>query len=286
MPFRRVTIRLINARPVMLVAGACLLVLVVLASGAMSQPHDDPADKPTSPEVKATQRDEARGKRLFEGHCARCHGMQGGGGTGANLRRPKLQRANDDESLFDLIRSGIPGTGMPFIFAMNDNELHDVIAYVRSLGRVPPESLPGVSEKGDAVYRKAECGNCHIVAGKGGNQGPDLTEIGSRRGIEFLRSAMLHPGKDRNLTSEGFASYLPVLAVTKSGRTLNGFRVNEDTFTIQLRDTNNRLLSLLKSDLESLHKLEASIMPSYEKMLSKGEMDDLVSYLANLKGTP
>src|SRR6516162_9701312 len=121
-------------------------------------------------------RDQARGKRLFEGHCGRCHGMQGGGGTGANLRRAKLQRAPDDASLFDLIRDGIPESGMPYTWAMNDNEVRDVVAYVRALGRVAPEPLPGDPARGKLVYHKADCGTCHIIAGKGGSLGPELTE--------------------------------------------------------------------------------------------------------------
>src|SRR5439155_11017619 len=180
----------------------------------------------------------------------RCHGMQGGGGLGANLRLPKLRRAADDDSLFDLIRSGIPGTGMPFTFAMTDDEVRDVIAYVRSLGRIPPEPVPGDPDKGRLVYDKAACGHCHIVASQGGNLGPDLNDVGSRRGVEFLKGAILHPGKDRTVTSDGYAAYLPVLAVTRDGRVLTGMRVNEDTFTIQFRDVNNRLHSFQKGDLE------------------------------------
>ena len=212
--------------------------------------------------------------------------MQGHGGTGANLQRPKLRHAPDDESLFELIRNGIPGTGMPFTFAMTDNEVRDVVEYVRSLGRIPLEPLPGDPEKGRLLFRKAECGNCHIVAGKGGSLGPELSDIGSRRGLEFLRRAMLHPGKDRTVTSEGYATYVPILTVTKDGRVLTGMRVNEDTFTIQLRDTANRLYSLQKSDLETLDKLDGSVMPTYEKMLSHSDIENLVSYLATLKGTP
>ena len=212
--------------------------------------------------------------------------MQGGGGTGANLRRPKLQRAPDDASLFDLIRDGIPESGMPYTWAMSDNEVRDVIAYVRALGRVAPEPLPGDPAKGRLVYHKADCGNCHIIAGKGGSLGPELTEVGARRGIQFLRSALLHPGKDRSVTDEGYATHLPVLAVKKDGRLLTGMRVNEDTFTIQLRDAGNRFYSLQKSDLEALHKLDVSVMPAYEKRLSKSDIDQLVSYLASLKGTP
>jgi putative heme-binding domain-containing protein len=291
MPFREPRDNPLKAGQQIGVAGLSCLMIWVLAAGAVSQSpsRNANADKTNSPAVKAAPApapDQARGKRLFEGHCGRCHGMQGGGGTGANLRRPRLPRAPDDASLFDLIRDGIPESGMPYTWAMNDNEVRDVIAYVRSLGRVAPEPLPGDPDKGKLVYHQADCGNCHIIAGKGGSLGPELTDVGARRGTLFLRGALLHPGKDRAVTDEGYATHLPVLAVKKDGRLLTGMRVNEDTFTIQLRDASNRLYSLQKSDLEALHKLDVSVMPAYEKTLSQSDIDQLVSYLASLKGMP
>ncbi len=281
----------LTSRQQILVGGISCLVISVLAAGGVrpSSSRNASSGEANSSAVGASSEPtpgQARGKRLFEAHCARCHGMQGGGGTGANLRRPKLQRAANDESLFDLLRNGIPESGMPDAWAMSDNEVRDVASYVRTLGRIPPEPLPGDPDKGQLIYGKAGCSSCHIVAGKGGSLGPELSDIGGRRGAQFLRSAMLHPGKDRILTYEGYATYVPVLAATKDGRVLTGMRVNEDTFTIQLRDTNNRLYSLQKSELEALSKLDGSVMPTYENMLSPSEIDHVVSYLATLKGTP
>src|SRR5262245_54066087 len=125
------------SRQRILMAGMSCLVISVLANGGVSR---SPGCNANSGKTHASADgaspagapDQARGQRLFEGQCARCHGVQGGGGTGANLRRPKLRHAADDDSLFNLIRSGIPGTGMPYTWAMTDNEVRDVIAYVRS----------------------------------------------------------------------------------------------------------------------------------------------------------
>jgi cytochrome c oxidase cbb3-type subunit 3 len=134
----------LSSRQQIMIAGMSLVILFV-AGGAASRSGSRKANSGNTNSsavgaASAPTFDLARGKRLFEGQCARCHGMQGGGGTGANLRRPKLRHAPDDESLFNLIRSGITGTGMPFTFAMTDNEVRDVIAYVRSLGRIPAEA--------------------------------------------------------------------------------------------------------------------------------------------------
>src|SRR5262249_13546937 len=161
MPFWKPRDNPLTSRQQILVTGMSCLVISVLAAGGVCQspPRNANSGKTNSSAVGASSAptpDPARGKRLFEGQCARCHGIQGGGGTGANLRRPKLRHAADDETLFDLIRKGIPGTGMPFTFAMTDNEVRDVVAYVRSLGRIPAEPLPGDPDKGQLIYRKAE----------------------------------------------------------------------------------------------------------------------------------
>src|SRR5262245_27164649 len=157
MPFCERHDNSLTSRQRILIAGMSCLVISVLADGAVSRspPRNANSGKTNSSAVGASSAptpDQARGKRLFEGQCARCHGIQGGGGTGANLRRPKLRHAADDKSLFNLIRNGIPGAGMPGTFAMTDNEVRDVVAYVRSLGRIPTESLPGDPDQGRLIY--------------------------------------------------------------------------------------------------------------------------------------
>src|SRR6185436_4307850 len=53
------------------------------------------------------------GARLFERHCAGCHGPRGDGGRGPRLAVPKLRRAQDAPEVARIIRSGINGTEMP-----------------------------------------------------------------------------------------------------------------------------------------------------------------------------
>jgi len=74
-----------------------------------------------------------------------------------------------------------------------------------------------------------------------------------------------------------------VRVVVKNGQRLTGVRVNEDTFSIQLRDSTDRVHSFYKSDLTELHKdWGKSPMPSYREAFSSAELDDVVAYLVSL----
>ncbi len=255
-------------------AAACALLMLPLASASVhAQATPETADK-----------DLARGKRVFEGQCARCHGIKGAGGTGANLARPVLRYAASDENMLAIVKEGIAGTAMPGNWFLTDPEIRDVASYVRSLGRSEAEPLPGDADVGKKVYAKNDCAKCHIVDGVGGSLGPELTDIGARRGLDFLRGAVVHPGDEMALNDRGYAAYPSVVVATRDGRVLSGTRINEDTFTIQLRDEKNRIHSLRKRDLEALRRTGVSTMPSYDKMFSGGDVDHLISYLAGLRG--
>jgi len=72
--------------------------------------------------------------------------------------------------------------------------------------------------------------------------------------------------------------------VTRGGKVINGRRLNEDTYTVQLLDDQERLVSLTKADLREYTILTSSPMPSYKESLSADELADLVAYLLSLKG--
>jgi putative heme-binding domain-containing protein len=244
---------------------------------ARAEPPDDgpPAD------------DLAQGKRLFEGNCARCHGVNGAGGIGPTLTRARLRHAADEKALIEVIRDGIPGTEMPWTWWLDDRELKQVAVYVRSLGRTEAASLPGDPLKGKALFEKGDCAKCHTVRGQGGTLGPALTDIGTRRGPSYLRQALHDPGSTQPLDSGGFVQFLVVQAVTHEGRIVRGLRINEDTFTIQIRDADNRIHSFQKRDLvEVKRELGGSLMPNFGATILPSDLDDLIAYLASLRGEP
>lgn len=220
--------------------------------------------------------DLARGEKLYLTQCAMCHGPNGEGGSGPTLARPTLRQAPDDEALRTVIRSGIAGTGMPGT-RLVDAELRDLAAYVGKLGQVTPTVLPGDKQRGAALYAR-DCASCHMIAGRGGAFGPDLTGIGARRSPQHLRESLTNPAAD---VPRGYAF---VRVVTRDGKTLTGVRVNEDTFSLQFRDKQDVLHSVWKAELREFKKeLRKSPMPSYRGLLSAAELDDVVAYLASLQ---
>ena len=76
----------------------------------------------------------------------------------------------------------------------------------------------------------------------------------------------------------------PVRVVTKDGAIINGRRLNEDTYSLQIIDDHERLHSLVKADLRELTISKMSPMPSYKGKLSDDEMGDVLAYLLSLKG--
>jgi putative heme-binding domain-containing protein len=212
---------------------------------------------------------------------------------GPPLAGVKLRRAVDDAGLIAVILDGIAGTAMGRAWQLSQRQAAQIAAYVASLGRVPAAVLPGDSVRGKAIYDgKGLCASCHIVRGVGSGAGPELTDVGNRRGSDHLRESLLEPGAhfpERRVPYEPntYAAYIVVRAVSRGGATIAGARVNEDSFTIQVRDAAGRLHSLRKADLASLEKQEAgSLMPSYRGTLTQGEIDDLVAYLMTLRGEP
>jgi len=217
------------------------------------------------------------GKRLFESQCALCHGQTGGGGRGPNLHRPKLNKAADDADLAKVISQGIQPE-MPGAWQLSPREVKSVVAYVRTLGSIPLEPLPGDPSRGQRLFKTKACDTCHMIRGQGSSFGPELTGIGAKRSAAFLRESLAAP---EAVVPDDF---LLVELVTSSGATVRGVRMNEDTFSIQIKEASGELHSYRKSVLKDLRKLRGkSPMPSYEGALNPEEMNDLIAYLASLR---
>jgi putative heme-binding domain-containing protein len=139
--------------------------------------------------------------------------------------------------------------------------------------------VAGNAERGAQVFAKAGCAGCHVVRGAGTALGPELSDIGARRTAASLRRAVTNPDES---VAEGFTL---VEVRTTQGRAMRGLRLNEDSFTIQLKSEGGQFHSLRKIQLTKLDKqFGRSLMPNYEKSLAAPDLDDLVAYLASLRG--
>ena len=226
-----------------------------------------------------SQADVERGARLYGAHCQFCHGVSGDTVANVDLRGGRFRHATSDEDLGRVIAAGIPGTAMP-PHKFDDAELTGIVAYIRSMRDVNVAAvMTGDAGRGQRVFEGAGgCAGCHRVGGRGSRFGPDLSEIGAVRSADLLEKSLLDPT----------ASMLPinrsVRAVTRDGKAITGRRLNEDTYSVQLMDAGDHLVSLNKADLREYAVLKTSAMPSYKDKLSAAELADVLAYLLTLKG--
>lgn len=225
----------------------------------------------------SSEADIQQGGALFQTHCSYCHGSNGEGGRGADLTAGLYRRGGRDLELFASIRLGIPGTEMGPVRA-TDEEVWKLVAFVKRIGSQGLlEKAPGDSVAGHVVYQKSGCENCHRIGMEGGALGPDLTDIGRRRGLTFLAESLAKPEADIPIAYRG------VQVVLKSGQTVSGIRLNRDDLSIQLRDTRGNLRSFLMQNVQEVRYDKPSLMPAYASM-NKKDFDDVVAYLNSLKG--
>src|ERR1700680_2811961 len=99
-----------------------------------------------------SQADIDGGKRLFQGMCVECHGEGGAGGDAPSLNRARLLHAPTDEALIKILTNGIPNTAMPRVRRFSTNETQQLVAYIRSLGKIAQTPVPGAATKGAVLY--------------------------------------------------------------------------------------------------------------------------------------
>src|SRR5688572_11907990 len=219
------------------------------------------------------------GQRLYGPQCQVCHGANGDGVPGIDLKLGRFRRSSSDDDLARVITTGVPGTGMP-AFVLRPEELLGIVAFIRA-GFDPASASVRVGDaaRGRELFNaKAECAQCHRVNGRGPRVAPDLSDIGAIRTLAALQRALLTPQESL------LPIHRPVTVVTKDGRTLSGRRLNEDTYTVQIIDEQENLVSLDKADLRELAVETRPKMPSYADRLTADELADVIAYLVSLKG--
>jgi putative heme-binding domain-containing protein len=245
-----------------------LWIALALAGALAAQQHNlSPADLES-------------GARLYNANCFACHGPNGDLVAGVDLRRGFFRHVSTDDDLAKVILNGIPGTAMP-PNRFTPQELKGVVGYIRSMknSQAGPIQL-GDPHRGQVLAEgKGACLNCHQINGKGSYLAPDLSEEGMLRNPAFLQNVMTDP------QSAAQPKNRFIRAVTRSGETITGRRLNEDTDTVQIMDSNERLRSISKADLREYGVQKETGMPSYKDKFTTGELSDVVAYLVSLKGS-
>jgi len=223
--------------------------------------------------------DIAYGAQIYTAQCSTCHGPQGDGVVGVNLRTGKFRNATTDQDLARIIRTGFPASGMPPI-GLDASEMAGTVAYLRNMTTLDASTVKGGDpSRGRIVFEgKAACTRCHRVGAVGSRVAPNLSDIGSIRSAGSLQRSLLAP------SSQMMPINRPVRAVTRDGTVIGGRRLNEDTYSVQIIDDRERLLSLSKADLREYTILTTSPMPSYKDTLISEELADVLAYLLSLKG--
>lgn len=266
---------------------ARLIPLLLLATAAQAADQRNP--------LNGNPKAAKAGEYEFRINCALCHGLGAkGGGRGPDLTRAVKKHAHNDAEMFQVISNGIPGTAMPANgtngqgVGMTDEEIWQIITYIRSQEVKAPTKPVGDATHGkELFYGDANCSLCHMVQGKGGRLGPELTGVGASRAREAIIDSVRNPSRRlawglTEATKEFPQEYESVTAVTADGKQIKGVTLNEDSFTVQVMDTSEQIHLLEKDKLKSFEKSRESAMPKYNAdTLSDKDLDDIVAFLVS-----
>ena len=272
-----------------LIQVAVLISLLGAGTALLGQDHN-----PFAGDAEAAK----RGEFHFRINCAFCHGLGArGGGRGPDLTRAQKRHGNSDAEMFTTINQGVPGTAMPPNgttgqgVGMTEEEVWDVITYIRSVQLRAPAQPAGDSAHGRQLfYGDANCSGCHMVEGKGGRLGPDLTAVGMARAADAIVDSVRNPSRRLapgllEATKEFPQEYETVTVVTPAGQEIKGVTMNEDNFSLQVMDASEQIHLFEKDKLRSIKKSRMSMMPIYgAAVLSDKDLQDIVAYLQSVGG--
>jgi len=262
-----------------------LVAIVIVAIGAHAA--DDP--NPLAGDPKAAK----LGEFQFRINCALCHGLGArGGGRGPDLTRAVKKHTHSDADMFQVISNGIPGTAMPANgtngqgVGMTEEEIWQIITYIRSQEvKAPAQAAGNASHGKELFYGDANCSTCHMVEGKGGRLGPELTSVGGARTREAIVDSVRNPSRRlawglTEATKEFPQEYESVTVMTADRKEIKGVTLNEDSFSVQIMDASEEIHLLQKNELLSFQKSRQSAMPKYgADILSDKDLEDIVAYL-------
>jgi cytochrome c oxidase cbb3-type subunit III len=266
-----------------------LLAAVALGQTSVAVSPAPEVKNPLAGNLQAIQ----EGRSQFRFNCSMCHGVDAQGTQKApSLTTGRWAHGGSDGELFRTVQHGVPGTLMPAQESiLTETETWQVISYLRSLQK--PATLAGDAARGKEIFLgDGSCLSCHMVNGHGGRLGPDLSRVGAERSAAYLAESIRQPSAH---LAEGITEpnkdlaqkYQTVEVITAQGKRIVGVALNEDSFSLQIMGMDQHLHLFVKSEVREVVHKPKSLMPPYPpEMLSDKELQDLVAYLAGLRGQP
>ncbi|HUI78024.1 MAG TPA: c-type cytochrome, partial [Bryobacteraceae bacterium] len=170
------------------------------------------------------------GRRQFAARCASCHGADGAGGEfGPSILDIRRSGPAASRSIRNIITEGVPESGMP-PFSLPQEELDPLVTFVEGL-RAPAavQPSPGDADAGETYFfGKGNCVSCHMVTGRGGVLGPDLSNLGREARLVQIEAALRDPN------ALPIPGYKLVSVRLRSGQTVRGLVKNESNHDLQL----------------------------------------------------
>lgn len=258
----------------------CLSCIVMLCIG-ISSAQTPNAKKDSSPgETPGHAADQAT-SALFASTCAVCHGSDGRGGErGPNIATDREMVRLSDSQLHDILNKGVLASGMPAFGFLGEDKIKSLVLYLRGLQGIAGSGqtqLPGDPHAGEQLFfGAASCSSCHMINGRGGILGEDLTAYARGRSAEVARAAIVHPGD---------AGHLVEIATSRSA-TYKGLIRASDNFNIVLQSEDGAFHSIVRDDITRMTTSSQPLMPmDYGTQLQSKQLDDLVSFLIKSAGT-
>ena len=260
-------------------------VVLLIAFPAMGQLDRIPPPSVGNPLTRNAAAIDA-GQRRFRQLCSSCHGRDGEGGQGEgqgpNLMNSWEVRRAKDAQLFSSVKNGVKGTLMP-AFALPEQQVWELVGFVRSLNAPANSvSVSGNATAGEVVFfGKGGCSGCHMIRGRGGYLGPDLSNIGAARRISELRAAILSP---KEIPGEG---YRPLLLTASDGRQVRAVAKHYSNWSIQALDEKGELHFLRGPAMGTAALQNKTWMPTdYAKRLTAAEIDNVIAFLSRQSVRP
>ena len=250
---------------------AALPVVLMFASYAQEPP------KPPNPMMRNPQAIES-GKALYLSRqtlCSNCHGADARGDEAPGLFTSRIVLRGDDQRLFDVIKEGVPGGGMPPQPQLTDEQIWQIAAYLQSLARPGRQApVPGDAQRGLRLFEANGCRGCHMIQGAGGFLGPDLSDAGARLTTAQLRSSILDPA------AEALDGFRPVTVITAKGQRITGLRKNDSNFSIEILRADGAYFTADREGLRETPTEQRTLMPlDYGNRLAPEELQDLLAFL-------